>query len=58
LIIADFEKATVTTAVARGDLSRKVSASCKGEILLLKETINKMVDRLQNFANEVTKVAR
>ncbi|KAF3939810.1 hypothetical protein ABW19_dt0202370 [Dactylella cylindrospora] len=50
--------ATVTTAVAKGDLSRKVSASCRGEILQLKETINKMVDRLQNFANEVTKVAR
>lgn len=50
--------ATVTTAVAQGDLSRKVSANCKGEILKLKETINKMVDRLQNFATEVTKVAR
>ncbi|EWC45813.1 hybrid signal transduction histidine kinase J [Drechslerella stenobrocha 248] len=50
--------ATVTTAVAKGDLSRKVSASCRGEILQLKETINKMVDRLQNFASEVTKVAR
>ncbi|KAF3929835.1 hypothetical protein ABW20_dc0105424 [Dactylellina cionopaga] len=49
--------ATVTTAVAKGDLSRKVSASCRGEILQLKETINQMVDRLQNFANEVTKVA-
>ncbi|KAG0635337.1 hypothetical protein HOY80DRAFT_1011939 [Tuber brumale] len=50
--------AAVTTAVAEGDLTKKVSALCKGEILQLKETINKMVDRLQNFATEVTKVAR
>ncbi|KAK9472176.1 uncharacterized protein V1510DRAFT_418196 [Dipodascopsis tothii] len=50
--------AKVTTAVARGDLSQKVSANCKGEMLDLKSTINKMVDRLQNFALEVTKVAR
>ncbi|RPB08162.1 hypothetical protein P167DRAFT_494584 [Morchella conica CCBAS932] len=50
--------AAVTTAVAEGDLTKKVSAICKGEILQLKETINKMVDRLQNFATEVTKVAR
>lgn len=50
--------AAVTTAVAEGDLTKKVSAHCKGEILQLKETINKMVDRLQNFASEVTKVAR
>lgn len=50
--------ANVTTAVARGDLSQKVSADCKGEILDLKSTINKMVDRLQNFALEVTTLAR
>ncbi|VVT54149.1 uncharacterized protein SAPINGB_P003931 [Magnusiomyces paraingens] len=50
--------ANVTTAVARGDLSQKVSADCKGEILDLKSTINKMVDRLQNFATEVTTLAR
>ncbi|CAN6619379.1 hypothetical protein TRVA0_007S03180 [Trichomonascus vanleenenianus] len=50
--------ANVTTAVARGDLSQKVSANCKGEILDLKQTINKMVDRLQNFATEVTTLAR
>ncbi|KAK9378206.1 uncharacterized protein V2V93DRAFT_329519 [Kockiozyma suomiensis] len=50
--------AKVTTAVARGDLSQKVSANCRGEMLDLKSTINKMVDRLQNFALEVTKVAR
>lgn len=50
--------ANVTTAVARGDLSQKVSANCKGEILDLKSTINKMVDRLQNFATEVTTLAR
>ncbi|KAK9458488.1 Sln1p [Lipomyces oligophaga] len=50
--------AKVTTAVARGDLSQKVSANCRGEMLDLKSTINKMVDRLNNFALEVTKVAR
>lgn len=50
--------ATVTTAVAQGDFSRKVNANCKGEILELKETINKMVDDLQEFATEVTKVTR
>ncbi|KAK9245325.1 hypothetical protein V1506DRAFT_538636 [Lipomyces tetrasporus] len=50
--------AKVTTAVAGGDLSQKVSANCRGEMLDLKSTINKMVDRLQNFALEVTKVAR
>lgn len=50
--------AEVTTAVARGDLQRKVQADCKGEILELKTTINSMVDRLQQFAQEVTKIAR
>lgn len=50
--------ATVTTAVANGDLTQKVQAECKGEILDLKSTINSMVDRLQQFAKEVTKIAR
>lgn len=50
--------AMVTTAVARGDLGQKVSATCKGEILELKVTINDMVDRLRTFAFEVSKVAR
>ncbi|GMG20668.1 unnamed protein product [[Candida] boidinii] len=49
--------AAVTTAVAKGDLSTKVTADCKGEILDLKLTINKMVDPLQTFANEVTTLA-
>lgn len=50
--------ATVTTAVARGDLTQKVQASCKGEILELKSTINSMVDRLRQFAQEVTRLAK
>jgi HAMP domain-containing protein/CheY-like chemotaxis protein/signal transduction histidine kinase len=50
--------AEVTTAVARGDLSRKVTADVKGEILELKDTINTMVDQLNAFAAEVTRVAR
>lgn len=50
--------AQVTTAVAKGDLTRKVSAECKGEIYQLKDTINNMVDQLQQFAQEVTKIAR
>ncbi|KAI9749930.1 MAG: hypothetical protein M4579_006682, partial [Chaenotheca gracillima] len=50
--------AKVTTAVAQGDLTRKVQAECKGEILELKTTINSMVDQLEQFAQEVTKVAR
>lgn len=50
--------AMVTTAVAKGDLTRKVTASCKGEILLLKSTINNMVDQLQQFAQEVTFLAK
>jgi osomolarity two-component system, sensor histidine kinase NIK1 len=50
--------AEVTTAVARGNLDRKVQADCKGEILELKTTINSMVDRLRQFAHEVTKIAR
>ncbi len=50
--------ANVTTAVARGDLSRKITVDVKGEILELKETINTMVDQLNGFASEVTRVAR
>ncbi|MBI3675363.1 MAG: HAMP domain-containing protein, partial [Proteobacteria bacterium] len=50
--------AEVTTAVARGDLSRKITVDVKGEILQLKETINTMVDQLNGFASEVTRVAR
>jgi HAMP domain-containing protein/signal transduction histidine kinase/DNA-binding response OmpR family regulator len=50
--------ATVTTAVARGDLSRKITVDVQGEILELKETINTMVDQLNGFASEVTRVAR
>jgi HAMP domain-containing protein/signal transduction histidine kinase/CheY-like chemotaxis protein len=50
--------AAVTTAVARGDLSRKITVDVKGEILELKETINTMVDQLVGFASEVTRVAR
>jgi CheY-like chemotaxis protein/signal transduction histidine kinase/HAMP domain-containing protein len=50
--------AEVTTAVARGDLSRKITVDVKGEILELKNTINTMVDQLNGFASEVTRVAR
>jgi CheY-like chemotaxis protein/HAMP domain-containing protein len=50
--------AEVTTAVARGDLSRKITVDVKGEILDLKTTINTMVDQLRSFASEVTRVAR
>ncbi len=50
--------AQVTTAVARGDLSRKITVDVSGEILELKETINTMVDQLNGFAGEVTRVAR
>jgi CheY-like chemotaxis protein/signal transduction histidine kinase/HAMP domain-containing protein len=50
--------AEVTTAVARGDLSRKITVDVKGEILALKDTINTMVDQLNAFASEVTRVAR
>uniref|UniRef100_A0A093XSG6 histidine kinase n=1 Tax=Talaromyces marneffei PM1 TaxID=1077442 RepID=A0A093XSG6_TALMA len=52
------EIAEVTTAVAKGDLTRKVTANVQGEILDLKNTINDMVDRLNKFAFEVSKVAR
>jgi HAMP domain-containing protein len=50
--------AEVTTAVAAGDLSKKITVDVKGEILELKNTINTMVDQLRSFASEVTRVAR
>ena len=50
--------AEVTTAVANGDLSRKITVDVRGEILELKNTINTMVDQLSSFASEVTRVAR
>ena len=50
--------AEVTTAVAKGDLSRKITVDVRGEILELKNTINTMVDQLNAFAGEVTRVAR
>ena len=50
--------AQVTTAVARGDLSRKITVDVRGEILELKDTINTMVDQLNAFSSEVTRVAR
>src|SRR5207302_1224252 len=52
------KKAEVTTSVAQGDLSRKITVDVKGEILELKNTINTMVDQLNAFAGEVTRVAR
>ncbi|WP_157869910.1 HAMP domain-containing protein, partial [Streptomyces fradiae] len=50
--------AQVTTAVAKGDLSQKITVDARGEILELKNTINTMVDQLSSFADEVTRVAR
>src|SRR5207245_2380478 len=50
--------ADVTTAVANGDLSKKITVDVRGEILELKDTINTMVDQLRAFASEVTRVAR
>jgi len=50
--------ANVTTAVAQGDLEQKITVEAKGEILQLKDTINKMVDQLNSFASEVTRVAQ
>jgi HAMP domain-containing protein len=50
--------AEVTTAVAKGDLSKKITVDVKGEILELKNTINTMVDQLNSFGSEVTRVAR
>ncbi|WP_438363643.1 HAMP domain-containing protein [Streptomyces marincola] len=50
--------ASVTTAVARGDLSQKIEVDARGEILELKDTVNTMVDQLSSFAEQVTRVAR
>src|SRR5205085_2427678 len=50
--------AQVTTAVAKGDLSQKITVDVRGELLELKNTINTMVDQLGSFADEVTRVAR
>src|SRR5207237_223147 len=50
--------AQVTTAVARGDLTKKITVDAQGEILELKDTINVMVDQLSSFAAEVTRVAK
>src|SRR5689334_4209237 len=50
--------AEVTTAIANGDLSKKITVPVRGEILELKNTINTMVDQLNSFASEVTRVAR
>src|SRR6185436_17002023 len=50
--------AKVTTAVAKGDLSQKIAVEAKGEILELKNTMNVMVDQLNSFAAEVTRVAK
>ncbi|MFC5698109.1 response regulator [Pseudomonas sp. GCM10022186] len=50
--------ADVTTAVARGDLGKKITVEARGEILELKDTVNTMIDQLSNFADEVTRVAR
>jgi HAMP domain-containing protein/signal transduction histidine kinase/CheY-like chemotaxis protein len=50
--------ASVTTAVAKGDLSQKITVDARGEILELKSTVNTMVDQLSSFANEVTRVGR
>ena len=50
--------AQVGTAIANGDLTQKITVEAKGEIAELKETLNKMVDSLNIFANEVTRVAR
>src|SRR6266511_2676022 len=50
--------AEVTTAVAKGDLSQKITVEARGEVAELKDTINTMVDQLSSFADEVTRVAR
>src|SRR6202050_3688452 len=50
--------AEVATAIASGDLSRKITADVRGEILELKDTVNTMVDQLSSFASEVTRMAR
>ena len=58
IAIAVREIASVTTAVAHGDLTKRISVEVRGEIAELKNTINQMVDRLGTFAFEVSKVAR
>jgi len=50
--------AAVTTAVANGELAKKITVDVRGELLELKDTINRMVDQLRSFASEVTRVAR
>ena len=50
--------ADVTTSVAKGDLSKKITVDAKGEVLELKNTVNTMVDQLNSFAAEVTRVAK
>ena len=50
--------AEVSTAIANGDLSKKITVPVRGEILELKDTVNTMVDQLNSFASEVTRVAR
>src|SRR5439155_11380005 len=50
--------AQVTTAVAQGDLSQKITVEARGEVAQLKDTVNTMVDQLSSFADEVTRVAR
>src|SRR5205823_7326528 len=54
----DLNIADVTTAVAKGDLSKKITVDAKGEILQLKDTVNTMVDQLNSFGAEVTRVAK
>ena len=50
--------AQVSTAVAKGDLTQKITVDVRGEVLQLKETINRMVDQLNTFSGEVTRVAK
>src|SRR6202034_3377503 len=50
--------AEISLSVAKGDLSKKITADVRGEVLVLKETVNTMVDQLNSFASEVTRVAR
>lgn len=49
--------AAVTTAVAKGDLTQQIDIEVEGEMMVLKETVNSMVDQLSTFASEVTRVA-
>src|SRR3546814_14909195 len=55
---SDVCSSDLTTAVAKGDLSRKITVDAQGEILQLKDTVNTMVDQLNGFAAEATRVAR